>query len=56
MGKNFEFGKLSSVEDLIRYCKENQDLLKKIALPVVVALAVICFWFLGCDQSSGRLW
>ena len=51
MGKNFEFGKSSSVEDLIRYCKENQDLLKKIALPVVVALAVICFWFLGGEEE-----
>lgn len=51
MGKNFEFEKLKTLEDFIRYVKENQELLKKIALPAVVALAVICFWIFGGEQD-----
>ena len=46
--------KLREVKDMqgmLRFLKENMDIIKKAALPAVVILALVVFWVFGGEED-----
>ena len=45
---------IRSLDDLKEFIKLNKDVLKKAALPIVVAAALVFFWISGGDDGDVR--
>ncbi|MBQ8562285.1 MAG: SLBB domain-containing protein [Firmicutes bacterium] len=42
---------IKDMQGMLRFLKENMDILKKAALPAVVILALVAFWVFGGEED-----
>lgn len=53
MGKKYDWqDSILLIKGKLRFLKDYEDILKKAALPAVVAVAVLCFWIFGGDSPD----
>ena len=50
--KKIEWGSLKNFDDLKRLFRDNKELIKTAALPLVIGAAVLFFWFYGTEDSD----
>lgn len=50
--KRIELGSLKNFEDIKRLFRDNKELIKTAALPLVIGAAVLFFWFYGADSDD----
>lgn len=50
--KKIEWGSLKNFDDLKRLFRDNKELIKTAALPLVIGAAVLFFWFYGAEDSD----
>ena len=50
--KKIEWGSLKNFDDVKRLFRDNKELIKTAALPLVIGAAVLFFWFYGVQNSD----